>query len=692
VGSGPNSAWADEPPPLVVVLNSYHQGEDWSDNELAGLLPGLENYHRFLAPAVEHLDAKRFPGPEHLSRLETFLIDKYRGRHVDLVMALDNPALDLLVSRADRLFPGLPVVFAGINGWEPDMIKNRPQTTGVAEVQDLEGAIRLARSLIPDLKTVLAIHDHTSSGLAVRREAEIVRERLKGSIQIEFTPPEPFHDLEKRLNALGPQTAAVIMTYVTDAAGRTFTREESTRLITSASPRPVFAMHETRLGYGIVGGLLLEGREHGRRASEIAVRVLKGENPSAIPVAGERSRPVFDYSALVRFHIDPGAAPADSVFINRPVSPWREHRDVLVPALVVTVFLALLTALLGCSVVRLRKTRAALRVNREDYRRLVDNLHEGIWEIDPDGRTRFVNPRLAEMLGYSVDEMKDRSVYDFLDEPDRAAAGLLLGDNEPGREAVELRFLRRDGSSRYASLEISPIWDDQGARRGTLAAVADVTHRVQARKNLEMALKEKETLLQEVHHRVRNNMQIISSLLRLQNNAAKDEHVRAILMESEARVYAMASVHETLYRSESFAQVDLSVYVTRLTDFLGAAFGGNGDKVRIEHAIEDILLNLDQASPIGLILNELVTNALKYAFPDGRTGRVRVTAEEENGLVRMMVSDDGVGLPAGLDWTRTSTLGLRIVKILAEDQLGGRLDVQSANGTTFVIQFRKKDG
>ena len=147
-------------PPHVVILNSYHPGEIWTDNELAGLLPVLRRAYSGWTPIVEYLDAKRFPGPDYLALLKDHLIRKYQHRRVDLLIALDNPALDLALKYRRELFTGVPIVFAGINGFRPELL-SQDEITGVAETEDMEGALKLALSLHPNTRHVLAIHDYT---------------------------------------------------------------------------------------------------------------------------------------------------------------------------------------------------------------------------------------------------------------------------------------------------------------------------------------------------------------------------------------------------------------------------------------------------------------------------------------------------------------------------------------------------
>ena len=345
--------------------------------------------------------------------LKDHLIRKYQHRRVDLLIALDNPALDLALKYRRELFTGVPIVFAGINGFRPELL-SQDEITGVAETEDMEGALKLALSLHPNTRHVLAIHDYTASGLAVRREMDAILPRYRDRLDITFSPDAPFAELERQLTALPADAVVLLLTYVTDRNGRVLSREESTRLIAAASSAPVYAMHETRLGHGIVGGRLLDGREHGAQAAALALRVLAGEAPSRIPVENSHSHPQFDDRQLRRFQIDTAALPPDSTVINRPASFYRQHQQLVLTTLAVLVFLVLTVIVLGLALRRVRRTEQALRDSEERYRRIVDTANEGIWTMDENHRTTLVNPRMVEMLGYSAQELLGKTVEFFM--------------------------------------------------------------------------------------------------------------------------------------------------------------------------------------------------------------------------------------------------------------------------------------
>ncbi len=218
-----------------------------------------------------------------------------------------------------------------------------------------------------------------------------------------------------------------------------------------------------------------------------------------------------------------------------------------------------------------------------------------------------------------------------------------------------------------------------------------IIERIQFEEQIKASLEEKEILLREVHHRVKNNMQVVISLLRLQSEKTNEKQYVDMLKESQDRIKSMALIHEKLYQSKDFANIDFDGYVKALVNGLFVSHGVNPDKVALIIETKGLSLGLDYAIPCGLIINELVSNSLKYAFLKERAGEIRIvfqkTGENEVGLT---VSDNGIGIPEKVDFEATETLGLDLVKILAKHQLGGKIELHRAGGTSFSIRFTVK--
>jgi two-component sensor histidine kinase len=213
-----------------------------------------------------------------------------------------------------------------------------------------------------------------------------------------------------------------------------------------------------------------------------------------------------------------------------------------------------------------------------------------------------------------------------------------------------------------------------------------ITERKRSEEQLKASLKEKEILLREIHHRVKNNLAVISSLLSMQADIVPGRVVHLALQESQNRVNAMALIHETLYQSESLALIDLKSYVKDLIGNIVNTFEGISGRINFEIDVQDIKLDVNQAVPCGLIINELATNVLKHGFTEGQKGVVRITAEySEDNEIELMVSDNGIGFPEALDWEKSKSLGLRLISLMV-DQLHGTLDIRNNHGAQ--ITFR----
>ncbi|MBE9228805.1 PAS domain S-box protein [Phormidium sp. LEGE 05292] len=228
----------------------------------------------------------------------------------------------------------------------------------------------------------------------------------------------------------------------------------------------------------------------------------------------------------------------------------------------------------------------------------------------------------------------------------------------------------------------------QGKHKGHLWMYRDITERKKSESEIRTSLREKEILLKEIHHRVKNNLQVISSLLKLQSSYIKDDEALALFTESYNRVRSMALIHEKLYQSEGLARIDAVDYIRDLTDNLFRSYNVTKNSIKLNLLVEHIGLDIDTAIPCGLIINELVSNSLKYAFIDKGKGElfINFSHQEESNKVTLIISDNGVGLPADFDFTEIDSLGLQLVYNLIE-QLDGQIEVSSAQGAKFTITF-----
>ncbi len=466
--------------PQVVVLNSYHYGDIWADSEMAGVFAAVRAARPDIIPNVEFLDAKRWQDRASLDRQAAFLREKYRNKPVDVVVALDNPALSLLLNASAPLFPGARVVFCGID--DMSLVDRAVQagTTGVAEVMDIRGVMDLILDLLPGTKEVFVVTDHTVTGRAMRHEAGQGLALFADRVRVEYSADLPMGALLKRLGELPPDAVVLLFSYVVDGAGVVFGREETTRRISQASSVPVFSTHDIRLAHGIVGGSLLSGEDDGRQAGEMVVRILDGEAPSSLPVRHSRSRPMFDHAQLVRFGIDADRLPEGAAVLNRPFSVFARYRGWILGAVAVVLVQAALIAVLLEQTRRLRRTERALRDSEANYQGYVDNAPVGVIVFDGRGRYLEANPEACRLAGKPLSDLVGTSFADSLTPGSREAVrGHLAALREAGHSQGDVEIEELAGVRRWFFFSGVALGGDR-----YLVFVSDITEKRDAQERI----------------------------------------------------------------------------------------------------------------------------------------------------------------------------------------------------------------
>lgn len=335
----------------------------------------------------------------------------------------------------------------------------------------------------------------------------------------------------------------------------------------------------------------------------------------------------------------------------------------------------------------------ALRESEERYRLHFTNVNDVVYSFDSQLRVTSVSPSVKRILGYTPEELIGISLMNpdelALLKPEyfeKAATEAFRVLNGERIEGTLYEFIAKDGRCFTAEISASPIFRD-GQVIGVVNVARDITERVQAEMLLRASLQEKEVLLKEIHHRVKNNMQIVASLLNLQSGKIASPEMRAHFEDSQNRIRSMALVHERLYRSEDLARIDFGEYVRDLSSHLMQGYRSQCKKVEIVIDVEPIQLDVDTAVPCGLIINELVSNALKHAFANGTEGIIKIEARREGvDAYCLSVRDNGVGMPSDIDLTRSKTLGLQLVSSLSK-QLNGVVSLDTENGTRVALRF-----
>jgi len=337
-----------------------------------------------------------------------------------------------------------------------------------------------------------------------------------------------------------------------------------------------------------------------------------------------------------------------------------------------------------------KKMELAWRESEERFRAIFERSLLCVYIHDLSGRFLEVNEAMLHLLGYSRDELLSLNWTSLLEEKQLPLAFRVLNELiKTGRqkEPCELQWRCKDGRKIWIEAEACLI-----PRREDLPLILGVAHDISQRKEMEekllASLEEKEILLREIHHRVKNNLQVISSLLDLRAMRTRDERLRELCEEARAKIQTMALIHTHIYQSGEFTRIALKNYLRDLIHYLAQIHFDKKRGITVEITGEEIKLSVNQAMPLALVINEAIANAYKHAFPEGISGKITLDLQRmEHDWVCLRIKDNGVGLPDNLNFEQTTTLGWKLMRHLVTDQLRGRLQISGKNGTEVKIEF-----
>jgi len=339
-----------------------------------------------------------------------------------------------------------------------------------------------------------------------------------------------------------------------------------------------------------------------------------------------------------------------------------------------------------------KRAEEALKESENKYRELYDEAPVGYHEIDREGRLTRVNKTEAELLGYALEEMIGRYVWEFIVPDQRGISRKSIKtkiEQKKTGEGFERKYICKNGKEIDVYITDRLILDKSGNLIGIRSTLENITERKQVEEKIQASLQEKELMLQEIYHRVKNNLQVISSLLDLKSRNVRGKKAAEIFKECKTFVRAMSLVHEKFYQSRDLARINFKEYIESITKELVRAYYHAEKKIALKFDLEDISLEIGSAISCGLVLNELVTNSLKHAFPEGKHGELNVSlhAGEKNDIV-LTVGDSGIGLPHGFNFRSSKSFGLNLVTGLVERQLMGKIELTESHGTEFRVTFQ----
>jgi len=494
----------------VFVLNSYHQGFPFSDNEMRGIDDAFGKSGIKVATYITYMDMKRIPTtPQYFSRLKELIREGYKGVLFDAIIACDNDALDFIRKYRDELFPGVPVVFTAINDFDERMLNGRRDITGTIENTDYASTISIALKLHPATKNIVVVTDNTTTGKAHRSAVEKIHPDFPQSLGFTYLSlgDMTLDELAQKLSKLNSDSIVLLLHHFVDISGTPYTIKESTSLLAKSSSVPVFVVNESRMGIGALGGHLVNGYSQGEAAAEIAVKILMGTDVKSIPVFIESPNIyMFDYSVMQRFSIAEKDLPKGSILINKPFSVLEKYRPQLFTILGVFIVLCGLAVFLLFEIRRRKRIENTLRESEAhltEKNQLLSGVleHTHIMAVFLDSRFNFiwVNRAYAATCGHDPSFFPGKNYFDLYPHEENQAIFKRVVDTGEPFFVVAKSFEFPDQPERgitYWDWSLIPVKDIAGKVTNLVFTLVEVTERIRAIENLIKNEERHRTILQ----------------------------------------------------------------------------------------------------------------------------------------------------------------------------------------------------
>ncbi len=705
----------------VLYVNSYHNGYQWSDEILQGIRDVLNGSTYKVDLQIEYMDTKKYSYEPINNSLFKLYRDKFRDEDFDIIIVSDNRAFDFVIEHRDELFPEIPLVFCGINNYE-SADTSSGNMTGIVENFDLLGTLEIARILHPDKNKMVVVGDQSITGRSIEQQVYTMLGKYKQQLEVEFWFKLSLEETKEKVERLPEDTFLFFSPWYQTVKGKFYTAEEVMEATYAHSSVPIYTTWEFLLGHGAVGGSLLSGLHHGKMAAEMALRVLKGEDPENIPVVIEPSgKYIFDYEVMQKLKINQKLLPEGATIINSPKAFYELPKELFWTIMVSFLLLLIVLFFLVFTMIERRKVQRKVQEQLSFQETLMDTIPQLVSWKDTTGKYLGANQTFTEFFGIGTpkgmisqttkDVIKDNDYVQWSVEADTA----VVGRQEEFRK-LRKKIIDDQGNAGWLEVNKVPLRDQAGRIIGILTTAENVTKEQNLEKQLLQSQKMEAigTLAGGIAHDFNN---ILTSILNSTELALGDVDGGSQTAKDLERVLKAARrgsrvVKQILSFSrpskEGFRPTDLAAVCHEVLSLMDASLPSS---IRIQSQIttSGVLVDADPTQVHQVILN-LCTNAFHALKNTG--GQIVVSVDEaivdaelaasmnviSGNYVKIAVSDDGSGIQPEIidnifdpffstkDITEGTGLGLSVVHGIVKGHRGGlRVESVPKEGTTFEI-------
>lgn len=651
--------------PKVLIINSYHYGYAFSDNETDGVIETLQKKYPDIEPRIEYLDCKNFSDMKHLELQKELFIKKYSTTKFSVIITLDDPAFIFMKKYRDEIFPGVPVIFIGVNNFKDEMLKGYKGFSGVSEGMDISENLKLMLSHFPETKEIVIIHDYTITGLSLQNEALEQIKEVNANVKYTFLPEMSLRQMLQVLGSLKNNTLVLVLAFNRDKDGIFLNFDHFTDMVSRVIKVPFYGTREEMLGHGIVGGKIIGGKSHSVFGAKMAIRVLNGVPVDSIPVfRGSTSRYEFDFNMLQKYDIPKKMLPAGSIIINEPVTFYNKYFIYIWSIVTVFLFLVSIIVVMMVNIIRRKKAEKELKNLEQRMQLALQLTASSIFEDNFKTGEAIISPAAFVKMGYTPEEIpKTLEALATYSHPDDFSAIQKAIDKHASGESenyyCEYRMKSKNGDWiwHYGSGKIIE-YDSDGKPLKLIGLSQDITERkateekiLKYAEELKATNASKDKFFSIIAHDLKSPF---LGLLGFSNVLSKnlDE-----LSTDEIKKYAgyinkaTRSVYELIEQLLAWSRLQTgrieflpqNINLKELCESTIGVLINNARSKNIEllnDIPEDSLLFADE-NMLRSILHNLVSNAIKFS---NRGGVVRICTKQLNGFLAISVIDYGVGI------------------------------------------------